>query len=59
VNKPTLTRKVKLLRGRQELINFRYGKTSDGRLIEHVTMEVPNSFLDTESKKSTKPDKKG
>lgn len=39
-------RRVRLLRGKEELITFRYTIGEDDRLVEHVTMEVPNSFLD-------------
>ena len=39
-------RRVRLLRGNVELITFRYTISEDDRLVEHVTMEVPKSFLD-------------
>ena len=39
-------RRVRLLRGKVELITFRYTIDEDNRLVEHVTVEVPMSFLD-------------
>ena len=55
----TVTRKVRLLRGREELITFKYGKTSDNRSIEHVTMEVPNGFLEPQARGSAQMKKPG
>lgn len=45
-------RRVRLLRGKIELITFRYTIGADHRLVEHVTMEVPKPFLDGPSAKS-------
>ena len=38
-------RRVRLLRGREEVITFLYTTNKDHRLVEHVTMEVPKTFL--------------
>jgi len=40
----TFIRRVRLLRGREEVITFRYTLDPDHRLVEHVTMQVPESF---------------
>lgn len=42
----TFIRRVRLLRGREEVITFRYTLYPENRLVEHVTMQVPES-LDT------------
>ena len=39
-------RRIRLLKGREELITFRYTMDNKEGLVEHVTMEVPDSFLE-------------
>ena len=39
----TFIRRVRLLRGREEIITFRYTLDPVHRLVEHVTMQVPES----------------
>jgi hypothetical protein len=40
----TFVRRVRLLRGREEVITFRYTINKDDQLIEHVTMSVPADY---------------
>jgi hypothetical protein len=39
-------RRVRLLRGREESISFRFELDEDDQLVEHVTVEVPDAFLE-------------
>jgi hypothetical protein len=41
----TFFRRVRLLRGREEIITFRYTINKDDQLVEHGTMAVPVGFL--------------
>lgn len=40
----TVMRRLRLLRGREEVITFRDALDPDHRLVEHFTMQVPESF---------------
>jgi len=51
-------RRVRLLHGRQEVITFRYTVDRGKRLVEHVTVEVPNSFLDSPPRAAAREPKK-
>lgn len=51
----TFTRRVRLLRGREEIITFQYEIDKDHQLVEHVTMAVPVGFLNTEARLPVPP----
>lgn len=51
----TFTRRVRLLRGREEIITFQYEIDKDDRLVEHVTMAVPMGFLDADVRVAVPP----